>query len=157
MCDFVESYEPDDIRLKLEDNPVTTIFLLRGNPEALAIADEIIERMKKYGVGPKSGMYEWLPDKVLSEDISNGRIYTIVIDNHVPQIYEELIAIEGLETPLFACFSSFDGEYYLTNDVNGVLAKYRNHPNVTIPAELVAEVDEDYFPDLYDLASTEYR
>lgn len=99
MCDFVESYEPDDIRLRLVDNPVTTIFLLRGNPDALAKADEIIESMKKYGVGPKNGIYSCRPDNVLKEYISNGRIYTIVIDNHVPQIYEELIAIEGLKRP----------------------------------------------------------
>lgn len=154
MCDY-DSYEPDDIRLKLEDNVVTTAFLLRGTDNALLKADEIIMRLKKDGVGPKNGIYTRLPEDIKMQTLANGyRLYIIRIDNHIPQIYEELAAISGLETPVYACFCEMNGDYYYTNDEANLLAPYREETG--IPKELISELVEDY-PDLYDLASTEYK
>ena len=63
MSDY-ESYEPDDIRLKLEDNPVHTFLYLTGTASALAQADAVVEHVEKYGVGPKNGYYSRQPDEI---------------------------------------------------------------------------------------------
>ena len=100
MSDY-ESYEPDDIRLKLEDNPVHTFLYLTGTASALAQADAVVEHVEKYGVGPKNGYYSRQPDEIRKGQDGDARWYDIVIDNHVPQIYEQLEAIEGLDPVIF--------------------------------------------------------
>lgn len=153
MCDFIEGYEPDDIRLKLVDNPVHTFLYLTGTDEALAQTDAVIEKVRKYGVGPKSGLYAWQPDEIRKGDDGAARWYDIVIDNHVPQIYEELTAIEGLDPVIFYCYCSLDANIY-TNDTAGKL--WNRRADFGLPVDLEKE-ELDYYPELYHFASTEYN
>ena len=152
MSDY-ESYEPDDIRLKLEDNPVHTFLYLTGTASALAQADAVVEHVEKYGVGPKNGYYSRQPDEIRKGQDGDARWYDIVIDNHVPQIYEQLEAIEGLDPVIFYCHCSLDVNIY-TNDTEGKLCERRT--DFGLPTDLDLE-HIDYYPDLYDFASTEYE
>lgn len=152
MCDY-KSYEPDDIRHKLVENPVHTFLYLTGTEKALTQADAVIEKVRKYGVGPKHGVYEWQPDEIRKGEDSAARWYDIVIDNHVPQIYEELEALEGLNPVIFYCYCSLDVNIY-TNDTGSTL--WSRRADFGLPEDLEKEVI-DYFPTLYDFASTEYN
>lgn len=152
MCDY-ESYEPDDIRLKLVDNPVHTFLYLTGTEAALAQADAVVKHVEKYGVGPKNGYYSRQPDEIRKGQDGNARWYDIVIDNHVPQIYEQLEAIEGLDPVIFYCYCSLDASIY-TNDFGSKL--WGRRADLGLPAGLDPELIE-YYPDLYDFASTEYE
>lgn len=152
MCDY-ESYEPDDIRLKLVDNPVHTFLYLTGTEAALAQADAVVKHVEKYGVGPKNGYYSRQPDEIRKGQDGNARWYDIVIDNHVPQIYEQLEAIEGLDPVIFYCYCSLDASIY-TNDFGSKL--WGRRADLGLPAGLDPELIE-YYPDLYDFASTEYK
>ena len=152
MCDY-EGYGPDDIRLKLVDNPVHTFLYLTGTEEALALADAVVEHVKKHGVGPKNGVYERFPDEIRKGEDGSARWYDIVIDNHVPQIYEQLKAIDGLDSVIFYCYCSLDTNIY-TNDFGSKL--WGRRADFGLPADLAPE-ELDYVPELYDLASTEYK
>lgn len=152
MCDY-DSYEPDDIRLQLKDNPVHTFLYLTGTPEAFAKADEIIRQVEKKGVEPADGSYSWLPEEIRRGEDGNAQWYDIIIDNHVPQIYEQLKAIDGMERVVFYCYCDFDSNVY-SNDTDRLLDSRR--ADFGIPANLeFAELE--YYPDLYDLASTNYK
>lgn len=152
MCDY-ESYDPDDIRLKLEDNPVHTFLYLTGTEAALAQADDVVEDVRKHGAGPKNGLYDWLPDEIRKGEDGDARWYDIIIDNHVPQIYDQLKAIEGLDSVIFYCYCSLDANLY-TNDFGSKL--WGRRADFGLRADLDLELIE-YYPDLYDFASTEYE
>lgn len=130
-----------------------TFLYLTGTEAALAQADAVIKRVKKLGVGPKNGMYEWQPDEIRKGQDGSARWYDIVIDNHVPQIYEQLEAIDGLDPVIFYCYCSLDPNLY-TNDAEAKLRGRR--ADFGLPADLDLEL-MDYYPDLYDFASTEYE
>lgn len=156
MCNY-ESYQPDDIRLELEDNPVHTFLYLSGSTEALAQAAEIIRGLKKNGIEPKGQSYGVLSDEIREGTDGDDRWFEIVFDNHVPQIYEKLNAVKGIEKVLFVVYSSFD-TFMNTNDVEGVMWKRR--AEFGIPAELEVELVDDLvndFPDTFDHASTNYK
>lgn len=152
MCDY-ETYHPDDIRLKLEDNPVHTLLHLSGNAEALARSAEIIRRLNKNGIEPKGQTYIVKPDEITEGADGDNRWFEIIFDNHVPQIYEQLKSIDGIGSVLFVVYSSFD-TFINTNDVEGVMWKRRD--KFGIPAELEVELIDDY-PDTFDHASTNYK
>lgn len=151
MCDY-ESYLPDDIRLSLEDNPVHTLLYLSGSEQALQQASDIIHRLNK-GIMPKGQVYIAEPDSIKEESEGDSRWFEIVFDNHVPQIYEKLTAIEGLKRVIFAVYSSFD-TFMNTNDAEGVIWKRREM--FGIPTDLEVELVDDY-PDTFDHASFNYK
>lgn len=156
MCNY-ESYQPDDIRLELEDNPVHTFLYLSGSTEALAQAAEIIRGLYKTGIEPEGQTYIIKPDEIREGVDVENRWFEIIFDNHVPQIYEELKAFEGMKSVLFVVYSSFD-TFMNTNDVEGVMWKRR--AEFGIPAELEVELVDDLvndFPDTFDHASTNYK
>lgn len=152
MCDY-DSYEPDDIRLQLKDNLVHTFLYLTGTPEAFAKVDEIIRQVEKKGVEPKDGLYSCLPEEIRKGEDGDARWYDIVIDNHVPQIYEQLKAIDGIEQIIFYCYCDFDPNVY-SNDTDCRLDSRR--ADFGIPADLEFE-ELEYYPDLYEFASTNYK
>ena len=152
MCDY-ESYLPDDIRLSLEDNPVHTLLYLSGSAAALSRATEIIRKLEKTGIEPKGQIYSIMPDEIREGTDGDNRWFEIIFDNHVPQIYEKLQSVEGLNPVIFVVYSSFD-TFMNTNDVDGVMLKHRD--KFGIPADLDVELTDDY-PDTFDHASTNYK
>lgn len=152
MC-YYGTYQPDDIRLKLKDNPVHTLLYLSGSAEALARSAEIIRRLNKTGIEPKGQTYIIKPDEIRSGADGDNRWFEIIFDNHVPQIYEQLKSIDDIESVLFVVYSSFDA-FMNTNDIEGVMWKRRDM--FGIPADLEVELTDDY-PDTFDHASTNYK
>lgn len=153
MEDYYESYEPDDIRLRLKDNAVHTFLYLRGTAAALAEADKLINQLKKVGIEPAGAVYGIKPDEIRKGEDGDARWYDIKFDNHVPQIYDAFCAIGGIEQVIYYCYCDFDTLVY-SNDTARLLDSRR--ADFGIPANLEFEEVED-FPDVYDLASTNYR
>ena len=147
ICDFFDT--------GLEDNPVYTFLYLSGTPEALDKASGIILKLHETGIATKDFIIK--PDEIKEGTDGDNRWFEIDVDNHVPQIYEELKAIEGMESVIFVVYSSFD-TFMMTNDVDGVMWKRREL--FGIPAELevetVSDLDNDY-PDTFDHASFNYN
>ena len=75
------------------------------------------------------------------------------MDNFIPQIYDKLNSIEGLEPVIFVCYCDYDRLLY-TNDTKGILTNRRRI--FGIPLELEVEIIESY-PDTFDLASLNYK
>lgn len=148
-----DTYEPDDIRLKLKENAVHTFLYLRGTVTALSEADELIAQLKKDGIEPSGSVYGIKPDEIRKGEDGDARWYDINFDNHVPQIYDALRAINGMEQLIFYCYCDFDTLVY-SNDTARLLDTRR--ADFGIPTNLEFEEVED-FPDIYDLASTEYN
>lgn len=151
MSDY-SSYTPDDIRLFMEDNPVHTFVYLTGNAKALEMAEKIIMALEKTGIEPEGQTYVIKPDEIRSVEDGENRWFEIVFDNHVPQIYEKVKAVKGIEKVLFVVYSSFD-KCMNTNDEEGVMWKRRDM--FGIPIELEVEFIDDY-PYTFDNASTNY-
>ena len=151
MCDY-EAYL-DDVKYPFEDNPVHTLLYLSGTADALSQSAEIVRRLNKTGIEPKGQIYGIMPDEIREGIDGDNRWFEIIFDNHVPQIYEDLQSVEGLNPVIFVVYSSLD-TFMNTNDVDGVMWKRRDI--FGIPEDLDVELIDDY-PDTFAHASTYYK
>lgn len=132
------------------ENTVHTILYLTGTADALRKASELIRAHKSY---ESYAAQEFYVEKLIEGKDGDAIWFDIAMDNFIPQIYEKLNMIDGLDPIVFAFHCDFDKLLY-TNDTKGIITSRRDL--FGIPAELEVE-PIDYYLDTFDLASTNYK
>lgn len=132
------------------ENTVHTILYLTGTADALQTAAELIRSNNSYESYAAQTFYV---EKLIEGKDGDAIWFDIAMDNFIPQIYEKLSTIEGLEPIVFAFRCDFDKMLY-TNDTKGIITGRRDL--FGIPAELEVEPVESYL-DTFDLSSTNYK
>lgn len=133
------------------ENSVHTILYLSGSEEALQKAADLIYSRKSYE--SPTGVQEFFVEKLSNGTDVNSRWFDIIMDNFIPQIYDQLNSVEGLDPVVFALYCDYDKLLY-TNDDKGLLTNRREL--FGIPAKLEIELIDNY-PDAFDLASPNYK
>ena len=150
MTDYCD-YGPDDRRF--HDNEVHTILYISGTKEGKENAKQWLEDTGKKGLNAGEGFELFFKNLMFHEDGEN--IWTeIVIDNAIPQIYEDLAKLPGVNNVIWASYA----DYYinlLTNDAERIILSRLSLfgiPDDRVPEIYDPLIEDDYYPDIYELA-----
>lgn len=144
-------YEPEDRRFY--ENEVHTILYISGTQEGKDNAKKWLEETGKKGLDAGEGFEYHFKNLTYKEDGNN--IWTqIDLDNTIPQVYEGLVKLPGVEKVIWVTYAdSFTN--LLTNDVDGIILNRATEfgiPQIMEPEVYDPEVEDDYYPDIHDLA-----
>lgn len=125
------------------ENPVRTIFSLKGNPEAIIAAVNVAST-------------EWAKKALLSENnIDMVRLYWVMgyytielhTNNFIPQLYDAIKAIDGIDSVNYVVYDTAYARLITDNETLGQAFKRAYKLEVDIEVD-----DEPLFPDRSELS-----
>ena len=144
-------YAPEDDRF--HENEVHTILYISGTQDGKENAKKWLEETGNIGLDGGVGFEYHFKNLTYKEDGDN--IWTqIDLDNTIPQVYEGLVKLPGIDKVIWVTYANGFANL-LTNDVDGIILKRASEfgiPQIMEPEVYDPEVEDDYYPDIHDLA-----
>lgn len=139
---YHHDYDGDGMPFSAPVNPTTTIFQLKGNKEAVAAAIALAnDAMLNNSTAEKE--YVSVKDYILGDHLC----IEIVANNFIPQLYEAIKAIEGVETLNYAVYDAAHGRMITDHESMGNAIKRAYKLDVDIEVD-----DEPMFPEETELS-----
>ncbi len=124
-------------------NPVHTIFILKGTPEAIETAMAIVAKAQIEADGDCEKRFE----KVEQKELLGKFVIDIETNNYIPQLYDDIKVIPGMESAVYVVYDKAYGRL-ITNDAS------RTYAALGVESSPEDEIDEgdDMFPEEYELS-----
>ena len=129
----------------LAEAPVHALLYLNGCKDALEKAKEIIYSRTLYRTSYGRPI---IVERIVEGNDGEARWFDITLDNYIPQIYDELSSIDGVERILYLFYNPYL-VHFCTNDSEGVMWKRRDI--FGIPSNLEFE-EVDYYLAEFEMA-----